>query len=393
MSNQAFSESNDLQVGAGELYFKRSDDVHGFHHLGDAQDFNITNDVTKVEHNSSMNKARELMDSVVTAVKSSAKVKLFEYNAYNLALGLFGAEGVEHQAAVSIVDEAHTVVSVPGIIQLKDADGNTYYNLSAVTMKPHTPVPATAVFRGTTSDTYTDALGGTLKMSIGTFAGTSDERVFITVKTAPTATGDLNGLELEVKEGIIGSTQPFNVSSTATTKDFILTSGLKITATVTGTHTFTASATLIEADVTAATTTYTAGKDYTFESQSGKAGFIKINPNGIIKEADVVLISATVPEQTFVTVSGANAGDIEGELLYVSDNNAGGNTVVEAWKVKVTPDGELSGLISSDFGSFSLGLQFLSDKLNHPKYPFYKVTYTDKATGSATTQGVYDPLN
>ena len=185
MANQAYSEAKDLAVGAGELYFHRSDDANGFHHMGDAQDFNITTDTTKIEHNSSMNKARELMDSAVTATKVSAKVKLFEYNPYNVALGLYGTENVKHQAAVTLTDEEYTVASVPGIIQLKDADGNRYLNVTGVTMRPKVAIPATVVFNGTTSGTHTDTLGGTLKVSIGTFAGTSDGKVYITIKTAP----------------------------------------------------------------------------------------------------------------------------------------------------------------------------------------------------------------
>ena len=52
MSNQAQSVSDDLLVGAGELYFKRSDDPHGFHHLGNVEEFTITNDVTIIFNHS-----------------------------------------------------------------------------------------------------------------------------------------------------------------------------------------------------------------------------------------------------------------------------------------------------------------------------------------------------
>ena len=39
MSNQAFSQAADLMVGAGEFYFQRDDDVNGFHHLGNVDEF------------------------------------------------------------------------------------------------------------------------------------------------------------------------------------------------------------------------------------------------------------------------------------------------------------------------------------------------------------------
>ena len=49
MSNQAFSEAEDLMVGAGELYFKRDDDNNkSFHHLGNVEEFNINTDITTV---------------------------------------------------------------------------------------------------------------------------------------------------------------------------------------------------------------------------------------------------------------------------------------------------------------------------------------------------------
>ena len=44
MANQAFSQAEDLMVGAGELYFQRDDDPNGLHHLGNVGEFNITND-------------------------------------------------------------------------------------------------------------------------------------------------------------------------------------------------------------------------------------------------------------------------------------------------------------------------------------------------------------
>ena len=85
MANQAQSIANDLMVGAGALYFLRDDDNNkSLHHLGNCDEFNITTDVTTVEKNSSMNKRRELMASVVTAVSPSATLTLTEYNPYNM---------------------------------------------------------------------------------------------------------------------------------------------------------------------------------------------------------------------------------------------------------------------------------------------------------------------
>ena len=403
MSNQAFSVSEDLMVGAGVLYFKRNDDTNGFHHLGNVEEFTISNDVDKVEKNSSMNKKRELMASVITAIKPSAKLTLNEYNPYNLALGLFGVENVQVQQPKTLVDEPYTVISVPGIIQLADADGNRYFDVSNITVKPASTIPASFKAKTVTSDmsiqtttspddTLKDNGGGILELSTAAFSGTDDVRVFITVKTAPTASGDLDGLTLEVREGLVGAPQTFNVTTASTqTKTFTLTSGATIKATVGVGETFTANANMNEAALTASISTYEDGKDYLTDAQESRAGIIKIRDGGRIKTGDIVKVSATVPKAAFPTVSGGNAGDIEGELLFVGDPNIGGLYNLEAWHVKITPDGDLSGLIGTDFGSFGLTVNFLTDYENHPKYPYYKLTMISRASGKQKVEGVYDP--
>ena len=402
MSNQAFSVSEDLMVGAGVLYFKRRDDSNGFHHLGNVEEFTISNDVDKIEKNSSMNKKRELMASVITAIKPSAKLTLNEYNPYNLALGLFGVENVHTQQAKTLVDEPYTVISTPGIVQLVDADGHRYFDVSNISVKPANAVPATFKVKTVTSDmsiqtttnpddTLKDTLGGTLEIAPAAFSGTDDVRVFITVKTAPTAAGDLDGLSLEVREGLVGAPQTFTVSGTKLTETFTLTCGATIKATVGVGNNFTANANMNEAVITASINSYVQGKDYITDAQESRAGIIKIKDGGRIKTGDVIKVSATVPKAAFPTVSGGNAGDIEGELLFIGDPNIGGLYNLEAWKVKITPDGDLSGLIGTDFGSFGLTVNFLTDYENHPDYPYYKVTMISRASGEQKVNGLYDP--
>ena len=59
---------------------------------------------------------------------------------------------------------------------------------------------------------------------------------------------------------------------------------------------------------------------------------------------------------------------------------------------KVTPSGDLSGLIGTDFGSFQLTIDFLDDTANHPDYAFSKVTDTSRAvTSEVTKTGTYHP--
>ena len=406
MANQCSSLSSDLMVGAGEVWFKRSDDANGWHTLGNCDEMNITVDVTKVEKNSSMNRKRTLMQSVVTAVKPTTTITLTEYNAYNMALGLYGTEAVTHIDEKDVVDELYTVVSVPGIITLVDADGNRVFNAKNIIVKPESAIPAMASFVSVPSslgtlatttnknDTITDTAGGKLTINAGTYSASTDTRIFMTIKTAPTSSGDLNGMEIEVKEGVAGIAQSFTVSSTKLTDTFTLTSGATITATVTSGDTFTQTSVgaTIEAKVEASTTTYTKGRDYFYDEQSASAGVIKFNVGSAISAGDKVKVSYHIDEANLINVSLADAGDIEGEFLYIGDNNSGPNYTIEGWRVKVSPSGDVSGLIGTDFGSFQLTVDFLDDSEHHPDYPFARVTATSRSGDTSEAKaGTYHP--
>ena len=406
MANQCSSLSSDLMVGAGEVWFKRSDDANGWHTLGNCDEMNITVDVTKVEKNSSLNRKRTLMQSVVTAVKPTTTITLTEYNAYNMALGLYGTEAVTHIDEKDVVDELYTVVSVPGIITLVDADGNRVFNAKNIIVKPESAIPAMASFVSVPSslgtlatttnknDTITDTAGGKLTINAGTYSAPTDTRIFMTIKTAPTSSGDLNGMEIEVKEGVAGVAQTFTVSGTKLTDTFTLTSGATITATVTSSDTFTKTTVgaTIEAKVEASTAEYTKGRDFFYDEQSASAGVIKFNVGSAISAGDKVKVSYHIDEANLINVSLADAGDIEGEFLYIGDNNSGPNYTIEGWRVKVSPSGDVSGLIGTDFGSFQLTVDFLDDSEHHPDYPFARVTATSRSGDTSEAKaGTYHP--
>ena len=393
MANQAFSESADLMVGAGELYFKRKGDNNGLHHLGNVEEFNITTEVTTVEKNSSMNRKRELMASVVTAVAPSGSMTMTEYNPYNMALGLFGAENVHKQEEKSIVDERYVVPSVPGIIELKDADGNRYYNADNITAKMSVAIPSTV---GTPVPA----------MSFATFTGSysysKDEDIYVAVTKAANSPGDVDGLEVTFQVGLDHAPQTHTVSTSGASVTIPLdhsdrATGVSMVITLGGSDDL--SAEVKGSAIAGSKISCTASKselkpdvDFIVEEQSSRAGFIKIPEGSSLNKDDTILISADIPESDFVTVSGGNAGEIEGELVFIGDPNQGDIYNLEAWKVKIQPDGDLTGLIGTDFGSFNLNVKFLADYKNHRQYPYYKLT----KVGSGSTdvaQGVYDPLN
>lgn len=401
MSNQAQSLASDLMVGAGEIWFKRnsaSADSNGFHHLGNVEEFTITVDVTKVEKNSSMNKKRTLMSTVTTAVKPSASLTLTEYDPYNLALGLYGEEAITHQENVTLTDEQYTLASVPGIITLTDADGNRYYDVQNIVVKPQSVGSTTATVKtapssGTFSgDTFTDTKGGKLKIDVSAYAAGVDERLFFSIDNANTANGNVAGLVINFKEGIAGAVQKYT-ATTGTTETFTLASGAKAVVTLTSSDSFTAfqSGTMAEVDVVAPKTAYVKGTDYDYSEQDARAGIIRFYAKGRIKAGDTVLVSAEVPDRTFANVSLGDAGDIEGELLFNGDANIGINYTIEAWKVKVQPDGDLSGMISSDYGSYKLKIDFLDDSEHHPQFPYAKVTAIERVSDANSGKGEYLP--
>ena len=396
MANQAFSESADLMVGAGELYFKRKDDNNGLHHLGNVEEFNITTDVTTVEKNSSMNRKRELMASVVTAVAPSGSMTMTEYNPYNMALGLFGAENVHKQEAKSMVDERYIVPSVPGIIELKDADGNRLYNADNIVVSLATAIPSKI---GNTPTMPNVASGSSVSV-VGLPASSmvKDTDLYVAITKASNAVGDVDGLNITWREGIGGSDNVITVSgSGATTTEALGSTGISITITLDSADDM--SGAVVTSPISGMKIECIASKsdlkrdvDYVVEEQSSRAGFIKIPEGSVLNRNDEILISADIPESDFVTVSGGNAGEIEGELVFIGDPNQGDIYNLEAWKVKIQPDGDLTGLIGSDFGNFNLNVKFLADYKNHRQYPYYKLTKVGSG-GTDVAQGVYDPLN
>jgi hypothetical protein len=252
-----------------------------------------------------------------------------------------------------------------------------------------------------TGDTITDDDGTKIIVSAGSYTGTDPESVYVMVTQGNGMAGQTNGLKVKVQVGVGGTPEELTFVGSTATETQLTTSpaGLSITVTVDSTNLVTPNPAPTTTPFmnwgrfayTPAVTTLTEGVDYIIDDQRLRGGVITIPATSTLKEGDTVYISANVPEASYPTVSGANAGDIAGELLFLGDPNIGGNYVIEAWKVKVTPDGDFTGLISDDFGSFSLTVKFLADYEHHPKYPFYKATMIGKGSGTSANGSKYDP--
>lgn len=387
MANQAFSDATDLMVGAGELYFKRkkSDGTYeSFHHMGNVDEFTITNDLTKIEKSSSMNKARDLMAEVITAIKPTGSLTMTEYDPYQLALGLYGVEGTMEQLASTQSAVAYQVETVPGIIQVIDNDGNSVYNILNVVVAPSVPVAAhfdaiTTVTSLGSSGSVVSAIDSTAPVG-SKYSGTVDKDFYIKITKAPTATGDLAGTEFAVANSSIGIYTPQPALSAGTTATNVsLGNNLVLNWSISTGQTFNVGE-IYHFKAYAALTAYTIDKDYLVEEQSSRAGLVKIPASSRIKAGDVVKLTLDIPAGKYPKVAGGIAGNIEGQLLFIGDPNNGGKYNIEAWKVKVTPDGAMTGLIGTEFGNFKLNLAFQADRINHKDDPYYKAVLVGKAT-------------
>ena len=344
-----------------------------------------------------MNRKRELMASVVTAVAPSGSMTMTEYNPYNMALGLFGAENVHKQEAKSMVDERYIVPSVPGIIELKDADGNRLYNADNIIVSLATAIPS----KIGNDPTMPNVASGSSVSVVGLPASSmvKDTDLYVAITKAANAVGNVEGLKITWREGIGGSDNVITVSgSGATTTEALGSTGISVTITLDGADDM--SGTVVASPISGMKIECIASKsdlkrdvDYVVEEQSSRAGFIKIPEGSVLNRNDEIRISADIPESDFVTVSGGNAGEIEGELVFIGDPNQGDIYNLEAWKVKIQPDGDLTGLIGTDFGSFTINVKFLADYKRNRQYPYYRLTKVGSASGTEVTQGVYDPLN
>ena len=128
--------------------------------------------------------------------------------------------------------------------------------------------------------------------------------------------------------------------------------------------------------MTKGATPLVAGTDFVVED--AEAGLVRFLPAAAnVTTGDDVLVDYTAGAITApagrTTVRGGTQGKIEGAFFYLPDNTRGPNFELEAWRVSAAPDGEL-GLITEEYGSFSLVLTVLNDAASHPTEPYYRLT-------------------
>jgi len=356
----ATPSAKNLYIGSGQVFFDRFDDDEnrtGLRHLGNVPKFDLKTEVTKIEKKSSMDAAKSTYDEAVTEKKVSADLTVEEFDPSNLALALYGTEGIINQAAGTVANERQKAYK-GRFIQLGA------YNVSNVKVKRLTGLPsvvgAAAPFGTITGD-------GTVTSS-GTYTGNAVEDYYVTISAAPTAPGDLAGCKMEWKKGLSGI---YGVETNVTTAAITLELGIRVTFHLDAAQTFAVGDTW-KIPVSPTQTEYVAGKDFKTDNVLLRGGLISIPETSAIADATDVYIDYTVPEGKYPKIATVTAKSIRGYLLFLGDPSKGSAYNGEFWKVTITPNGNIP-LIGTEYAGFDITVTCLDDKENHPDEPLHRL--------------------
>lgn len=352
--------AKNLLLGAGPLYFDRWDtdgSSTGLRHLGNVEKFNFKTNVSKVTKNSSMDSARRTYAEAAKEVGATGTLTMDEFDPANLALALFGEDGVITQTAQTITNEVYTV-------KLGQAIRLPYYKVSNVVISP----AITTVAAIGTATAYTAATSTGSVTSGGAYTGTTADTYYILITAANTTAGDIAGCKFKYRKSLTGT---YSEEIAATGSAQTLAEGVTVTLAVDTTESFVAND-IYAIAVTPASGAYTLGTDYKVPTIEARGGVVTFPTTSSIPDDSDIHVSYTVPAGTFPKVSGATVGNIQGELLFLGDPSYGPCYNGEFWHISLTPNGEI-GMISDDFATFDLEFTCLDDSENHPDDPMYRL--------------------
>jgi hypothetical protein len=355
--------AKNLLLGAGKNYFRRWDYAGNpllRRHLGNVPKFNLTPNIEKIQKYSSMDGARELYAEAVKSMAYKATLEINEITPYNLALSLYGEEGVEEQIAKTVANEVYTAnlgspISVP------------YRNITNVAIAAVASVPAAI---GAVTSYAAIGTPGTAKLiSGGSYIGTTNDAYYIKITKANAASGTITDAEFTWQKGI-AAIPGAAVKATGTVQT--LDEGVTVMFAPGKSGQDLIAGEIYEIKVTAAGGSYVAGTDFILDKSQLRAGIIPIPDTSGIPDGSKVRISYNVPDGKYPKVMGGAVRAIEGDLLFIGDPSMGRAYTVEIWHVSITPSGDI-GLIGDDWGSFTLEMTVLADRINHPDEPFFKM--------------------
>lgn len=353
----------DLMVGKGKVYFRRKNKdgtKQARRHMGNCPDFKLNANIEKIQKMSSMDHAAEVYAEAVKSISYKPTLTLDEYNPFNLALALYGEEGVEVQEAKIVANEVHDVTS-GAVLSVP------YKNITDVTIRPITTTPAVI---GTPISFVVSGTPGTgIVTSGGTYIGTDSGAYYIEITKANTVPGTITDAEFTWRKGLAGTPSAAIVMSGTSQA---LAEGVQVSfAAGTSGQDFVAGE-IYEITVTPAGSAYIEGIDYISDETQLRGGVIPIPDTSNIKDGSKVFVSYTVPAAKYPKIMGGTVKKIEGDLLFIGDPSHGRPYTLEIWNVSLTPNGDI-GLISDEWGSFTLEMTVLSDRMNHPDEPFFKL--------------------
>lgn len=105
-------------------------------------------------------------------------------------------------------------------------------------------------------------------------------------------------------------------------------------------------------------------------------GIIYIPLTSTISTAGTTAVTAdyTSATSSVSEIDGHTVNFIQGHILFIPDPADGPNIQCDVWRVNLTQNGKI-GLISDEYGNWTLEGSCLDDTANHPTDPFYRLLY------------------
>lgn len=120
-------------------------------------------------------------------------------------------------------------------------------------------------------------------------------------------------------------------------------------------------------------TTYTENTDYVVDYDEG---MIKVLSTGSITDGEALLLDFDYADLTQTVVKAMKDSKVDGALKFVGDPATGPAEVIEVWKCKLMPSGEIS-FIGEEWANFQLQAEVVKDETGHPDSPYFNVTHVD----------------
>jgi len=101
-------------------------------------------------------------------------------------------------------------------------------------------------------------------------------------------------------------------------------------------------------------------------------GIIFIPYDSTIPDDVTITVTYDAAAKEYTKLNALNETEIEGRLRFMSDNPVGANYDMQAWRVSLTPSGDL-GLIGEDWMTLSFEAEVLKDETGHPDSPYMDI--------------------